>query len=491
MASDSSKKKARLSPTLYEAFDFAVVRAPLLPMETYVNLGAWAPTPEGAATLAPTDPEIRRALAISSFLRSSTLLDRTTRAATRHRASLENEAAPVRRSESPAAPYASTRSVLLEYRHLSRRTGRGGKPERLNSKKAPCTRTRVDMDWLVRYVLSLDKQPAIRTQLQWVANSSFWFPPRSRAEGRRRRRLDRRHVGRTKGARPHAYSHPLRRLAPAARRELARGDASQGRAPAHAALGAGIQYFTLSPHASGHHRRPDSVGADDQAPLMGGKSLCVQLDALLATIDACDSVSVEEVPRALKKATSHVELLGSSDTKMPLQVDMALGLDGGHLSSAIAEEAARTADLLFSTRAARRPANAVVGPGRVSAVVRGENTAPVPRGSAPRGAPAGVGARLPRPAPQVSSARARRDRWIAAPRRFNTWHCGPGAKGNWCSISTSPCSSTNQRPRASDLPASIDLDASSSPPSRAALDSSAFQLLLRPQRRLPWTPAAA
>ena len=83
------------------------------------------------------------------------------------------------------------------------------------------------------------------------------------------------------------------------------------------------------------------------APITGGKTLCVQLDALVRSLAACDTVRAEQVPEVLKKAAAHVVALGQTQTEMPLQVDLAFAAAGDKLSAAIGDEAARMADLLF------------------------------------------------------------------------------------------------------------------------------------------------
>src|SRR5580704_6161992 len=74
MVRSTKKTGSSSSEPLYRAFDFAMVRAPLLPIERYLALGTGD---EHLSMLAPTDPQIRRALAIGS----PSLLDALDRAA--------------------------------------------------------------------------------------------------------------------------------------------------------------------------------------------------------------------------------------------------------------------------------------------------------------------------------------------------------------------------------------------------------------------------
>jgi lantibiotic biosynthesis protein len=339
-------KGLRASTTLYRALDFVMLRAPLLPVERYLALddGAVHSNAGGPSTLAPVDPRVRHALAIASPSLLE-MLDRTSpddEKAERVLAKLRRFL--VRMSTRPT-PFGTFAGAAI--------AGWGERTD-LSLDGAPRTRTRVDMDWLVQYVLALEAQPAIRNQLQWVASSAAWI-----RHGRvlLSERVPRRADGSSAGVSVAAT--------PVVRRAL-----DLARAP--------IPYRTLVEHliAETASATPEKVERvlqqlwehgflrtelippvtiedpikwvrDRLAPITGGKALCVQLDGLLHTIAACDTVPMEQAPDAVRRAATHAVFLGQTQTEMPLQVDMALGLAGGRLSSAIAEEAARTAELLF------------------------------------------------------------------------------------------------------------------------------------------------
>jgi thiopeptide-type bacteriocin biosynthesis protein len=341
MVRSTKKTGSSSSEPLYRAFDFAMVRAPLLPIERYLALGTGD---EHLSMLAPTDPQIRRALAIGS----PSLLDALDRAAPG-----DEKAARligklrrfvVRMSTRPT-PYGTFAGVAL---------ARWGKQTDLVLDRAPRTCTRVDMDWLVQYALRLEAQPAVRNQLRWVANSGAWVH-NGRVILTERIPAP---AGAPSGSVSVAGTPVVRRAFDLARtpilysalvEELLASTSSVKAEKVERLLQQlwqlGFLRTELMPPLT--IEDPTKWVRDRLAPITGGKALCVQLDALLHTIDACDKVFVEQAPSALRKATAHVSLLGKTQTEMPLQVDTALGLSGECLSSGVAEEAARVAELLL------------------------------------------------------------------------------------------------------------------------------------------------
>jgi thiopeptide-type bacteriocin biosynthesis protein len=342
----AKKKKGTRSPgRLYRALDFAMLRAPLQPVENYLALsGAGVRADAGSGTLAPTDAHVRRALAIGSpsLLEA---LDRTppdNEKAARLTAKLRRFL--VRMSTRPT-PYGTFAGAAL---------ARWGAHTDLSLDGAFRTRTRVDMDWLVQYVLGLEEQPAIRNQLRWVANSAVWIqhgrallservPPRAgvgsgsvsiAATPVVRQVLD---LARAPIPYPALVEH-LMATTPSATGEKVERVLQQ-------LWELGFVRTELMPAVT--FEDPTKWVRDRLAPITGGKALCVQLDGLRRAIAACDTVAVEQAPGALRKAAAHAAFLGRTQTELPLQVDMALGLSGEHISFAIAEEAARTAELLL------------------------------------------------------------------------------------------------------------------------------------------------
>ena len=338
------RDRGRSPARLYRALDFVMLRAPLLPIENYLALGEISACAAAASTLAPVDPRVRRALAIGSpslFER----LDRTApdaEKAPQLTAKLRRFLVRMSTRPTPFGTFAGVASI-----------GWGGQTDVFLS-GAPRTRTRVDMGWLVQYVLSLERQVAIRNQLKWVANSAAWIH-----HGRvmLSEQVSRPAGGSSAGVSVAATSVVRQVL------ELARTPIPYRALVEH--LLAGTPSATsnkverllqqLWEHGFIHTELMPPLTVDDPikwvrdrlSPITGGKALRVQLDGLGRTIAACDSVPIEEAPAALRKAAAHVAHLGPAATEMPLQVDMAFGVGAGHLSTTIADEAARTAELLL------------------------------------------------------------------------------------------------------------------------------------------------
>ncbi len=136
---------------LYTAFTDVVVRAPLLPINVYLELGSHVPTDE---------PIIRRALAVGS-------------------ADLFNA---LERSSPDRSDNATVRGKLLRY--ITRMSSRptpyglfagvqlaqwGTHTDIVLAPDGPRTRTRPDMQWLCKFVWAVESRPEIRQQLRFVA----------------------------------------------------------------------------------------------------------------------------------------------------------------------------------------------------------------------------------------------------------------------------------------------------------------------------------
>ena len=341
MALEAQKKRSRV---LYRALDFVMLRAPALPFEHYLKLDAAAWAPKGSLRLAPIDPCVRRALAIGS----PSLLEQLERTSLHDgddkRVKGKLQRFLIRMSTRPT-PYGTFAGVGL---------AAWGANTDVWLEREPTMRTRVDMDWVVRYVAALEAQPAIRTQLRWIANSAVWIfhdrailyesAPTATAGAFASvsiaaTSMARRALGLTRA--PIRYDELVERLvecAPSATVEKVERLLQQ-------MWQNGFLRTELMPPMTTED--PVQWVHDRVASITGGKSLCVQLDALARTVSACDTASVDDVPSALRKANAHLKMLGQTRTEMPLQVDMALGIGGTCLSSAIAEHASRTAELLL------------------------------------------------------------------------------------------------------------------------------------------------
>ena len=158
----------RLASTWYVPLDFFVVRAPLLPVEAYRDLGG---EPRDTTSDDAGEPELQALLAASGAIRralavgSSSLHDaaRSAQQPAPKRAKVESRLLRylVRMSTRPT-PYGLFAGVALGRWHSNTRLELAAGPRR--------QRTRADMAWLMRLVFRLESVPQIREQLNLVAN---------------------------------------------------------------------------------------------------------------------------------------------------------------------------------------------------------------------------------------------------------------------------------------------------------------------------------
>ena len=331
------------SKTFYQPLDFALLRAPLLPIESYLTLGLPTNPESPSSTLAPVDPQVRRALAVGA----PSLLEGLERASAHDKKAAQLTSKLRRfliRMSTRPTPYGTFAGVAL---------ARWGRHTDVLLAGSPQTRTRVDMDWLVRYVLDLNATPAVRHQLRWFANSSAWI-----RHGRVLLSGNQPSGHGSRGTVSIAATPVVRRVLELARTPVPYPDlleqliattpsATPGKAERvlDELWQHGFLRTDLMPPLT--VEEPITWVRDRLTPMAGGKALQVQLDALARTLDACDTIPVDQATSALRRATTHLSLLGRTQTEMPLQVDMALTLGGQNLSSAIGREAARAADLLL------------------------------------------------------------------------------------------------------------------------------------------------
>jgi lantibiotic biosynthesis protein len=327
----------------YEAHDFVMLRAPLLPVENYLAIADTIGAIGAAPSMAPVEPQVRRALAIGS----PSLLEAL------ERASAGEKKAPqliaklrrflIRMSTRPT-PFGVFAGVALA------RWG-GSTDVALDGNLR--TQSRLGMDWLVQYVLALEEQPAIRNGLRWVANSALFF--------RYGRAMLSERVPPRRGPRGSvsiAATSVVRRAIELARAPiLYRTLVESLVVAAPSATVEKVERILQGLWEHGFLRTelmppvtvedPSAWVRDRLASIPGAKAAQVQFDGLLRTVSACDLAPPELAPKAQRKAAAHINLLGSARSEMPLQVDMVLGLNGDRLTSRVGEEAARTAELLL------------------------------------------------------------------------------------------------------------------------------------------------
>ena len=155
---------------LYEPFDFLVVRAPLLPIETYHALGA---TVASLSSASATDPpagsdDIRRALAIGSVTFLDALRPDRNQDGRRRKIDGTLRRYLIRMSTRPT-PFGLFAGVGL---------GRWGDRTDLQlSSGRRRQRTRPDMGWLMSLVDEMESDPEVRRHLQLVTNPTASYAP--------------------------------------------------------------------------------------------------------------------------------------------------------------------------------------------------------------------------------------------------------------------------------------------------------------------------
>jgi hypothetical protein len=173
----SESRSGSGSRPLYGTLDWALVRAPLLPVATYLalsnpnkgdqaNEGSIDPWSFEEDSLVPRDPRIRRAIAVGS----TDLLNALERSKPSSRNADELRGKLLRyliRMSTRPTPYGLFAGVAL--------VQWGPATDLALAEKPPRTRTRPDMEWLLKLVLDLEAQPEVRKELRFFANPSAFI----------------------------------------------------------------------------------------------------------------------------------------------------------------------------------------------------------------------------------------------------------------------------------------------------------------------------
>jgi hypothetical protein len=170
-----------VSKSLYKPLDFVLVRAPLLPIESYLALSGEADGVDAgreAATavshhvggLAPHDPRVRRALIVGS----ASLLNALERSTPSSRDALDLQRKLLRyliRMSTRPTPYGMFAGVALGHW--------GSRTDLALAEEPPRLRTRLDMAWLFQQILALESQLEVRQHLRLITNPvSFIYADR-------------------------------------------------------------------------------------------------------------------------------------------------------------------------------------------------------------------------------------------------------------------------------------------------------------------------
>jgi lantibiotic biosynthesis protein len=341
---------------LYEPLNWALVRAPLLPVETYLALnkapgddqageeavGPWAFEDD---SLVPRDPRLRRAIVVGS----SDLLEGLERSAPTGKDAAELKGKLLRyliRMSTRPTPYGLFAGVAL--------SEWGPATDLQLAHQPPRTRTRPDMEWLLKLVLELEAQPEVRKELHFFANPGAFV-----------------HAGRVflSEAAPTGESGPASPVSLRATGAVHRALAAARKPIPYRDLVA--ELLSRTPGATLEKVEElvtslwqQSVLLTDLRPPLNADSparyvverlrgipaaegALTQLVALLEAMETWDALLPEEGAAAYRKLVKQVESFGTSSSKTPLQTDMALTLDTHHVSRAVGEEVARAGELLL------------------------------------------------------------------------------------------------------------------------------------------------
>jgi len=337
-----TRASSKADKLLYHPLDFVVVRAPLLPVESYCSL-----SDEDDLLSRFVDPYIQRALAVGS----SSLLTTLER--------FKNKGLSPRDTE-------LMRAKLLRYkiRMSTRPTPFGlfagvtlaswGAVTDL-SVKSTCaaTRTRPDMAWLMAFVASIEANPAVRKRLSYCANPLAVIeagratlaeraattkdgpgPPVSvRATGAVKRAL-------SLAKRPILYDALVTQLC-----ETVPGATPEKVEKLLTELWEQTFLFTdLRPPLTSES--PARYLAERLANIPEATDELTRLNKFLTAASAWDRMQPEESLEAFGDLLAQAGVSPDKSREIPIQVDMTMSVEG-RLGNAISVEAARAAELLL------------------------------------------------------------------------------------------------------------------------------------------------
>jgi thiopeptide-type bacteriocin biosynthesis protein len=341
---------------LYEPLDWALVRTPLLPVETYLALSQPA-SGHGAGqesagpwtfrngSLVPRDPRVRRAIAVGS----SALLEGLERSTPTARNAVELKGKLLRyliRMSTRPTPYGLFAGVALgEW---------GPATDLMLAAHPPRTRTRPDMEWLMGLVLELEARPEVRRELRFFSNPGVFVhagriflsepapsgesgaasPVSLRATGVARRAL-------ASARKPIPYQDLVAELlstTPGATPEKVEGLITK-------LWQQTVLLTDLRPPLTTDS--PARYVVERLTVIPAAEDALVRLEVLLEAMETWDALSPEEGAAAYRGLMKQVESVGTSTSETLLQTDMALALDGHHVTRAVGEEVARGAELLL------------------------------------------------------------------------------------------------------------------------------------------------
>ena len=326
---------------LYRSLDWAVVRAPLLPVEDYCALVAGRHP--SLRTWARDDHRIRQALTVGSgeLVRA---LDGDRSAKREARAESAVLRYVIRMATRPT-PYGLFAGVALA--HWSTRTtlelGRGSR-----------ARMRPDMGWLWTLVTALEADPQIRRHLRWVRNPASWIHHDRVLLAERAPTADGAGWGPPVSLRATAAVRTVLAAAqsPTAHQALVRellalpgATPEKAQAVVDELADQTILLSELRPPLA--TASPAHHVADILARVPPSAELAEQLRNLLHAMAAWSDHTTDGDDSAYLRLVQLAEQVHPSPHGPPVQVDLALGLTASGISHSVSTDAARAAELLL------------------------------------------------------------------------------------------------------------------------------------------------
>jgi len=345
----ASKSAARRRP-LYKPLDWALVRAPLLPVEAYLALGqppagGFANGKHAPDARLPDDPRICTALAVGG----GNLYDVLSRADASGKSDPDAGAKLLRyliRMSTRPTPYGLFAGVAL---------ARWGSETDLSlAATRPRTRTRPDMAWLLRLVMEAESRPEVRRRLCYIANprafvraGRVFLPeaaPMTDASGPgpavsvRASNVVRRALALARTSIPH--ERLVAELATAPGATIEKVEKLIEELWRQTLLLTDLRPPLTEPSPANYvaRRLRENPAAAD---------LLDRLEAALSAMADWDASPIENAASAYRKLATHPNANEPAASEPSSQVDMALALGGSRITRAVAEEAARAAELLL------------------------------------------------------------------------------------------------------------------------------------------------
>lgn len=322
--------------SLYRPLDWAVVRTPLLPIDRYPF----------AAPSTVDNPLVRRALAVGAGDLPRALERPPADAKGRDRLAGKLLRYLIRMSTRPT-PFGLFAGVAL---------ANWGATTDLALSGERTSRTRPDMGWLLEFVAVLERRPEVRCGLRVFANPAAFVRADRVFLSERAPVADSDEPGRPVSLRA---TTPVRKVLARTRRPIPYEELVAGLAIELAVDRATVERLVdqlwehtvllsdLRPPLT--VTEPARYVADRLAAIAAAGGHAAALADLLAEIAAWDGLDAEQAIAGYPKLVVRAESVHSvkRSAKGPFQSDMAVGLAGRRINRAVAEEAARAAELML------------------------------------------------------------------------------------------------------------------------------------------------